>query len=447
MEKHESELQKLIAENQRLSERVTSLEETLDQIGSYLYIKDSDGNYTYANKMVRELFDRPMERIAGYDDSEFFDLDKSDDIKINDRRVLIQGETVKNEEKNIVTATGETHYYMTVKQPLKNGNGHITGMFGVSTDITERKAMELELRQKTELLDTILNNIDAFIYMKDRQYRFVYVNPKTAELFGLDQKDIIGKTDEEILSIESAEQFRAMDEKVFLSGEKQVGEESLIGSDGLAHYYWSIKAPMTDPAGEVDRLIGFSTDITELSLLRNQLSDQVKTEIIKRIEQERLAVIDSLTQVYNRGKLDEILAYELNRAERLDSGFGVILIDVDHFKRINDTFGHQTGDLVLMEIADILQNSVRKIDTVGRWGGEEFLIICPDTHQQGLVQLAERIRVAIAQHDFPIAGNQTTSFGVANYQYGDTPLNVIARADSALYKAKRHGKNRVEVSV
>lgn len=161
---------------------------------------------------------------------------------------------------------------------------------------------------------------------------------------------------------------------------------------------------------------------------------------------ETLSISDRLTGLYNRLKLDQVLEEELARNKRGSSGFSVILLDVDHFKSVNDTFGHQVGDQVLIAIAKILKEGIREVDVVGRWGGEEFLIVCRETDQDGARVLAEKLRAAIAACSFPVVGTKTSSFGVAALRPQETVDALIARADSALYRAKDGGRNCVEVS-
>ena len=159
---------------------------------------------------------------------------------------------------------------------------------------------------------------------------------------------------------------------------------------------------------------------------------------------EKLAVTDTLTGLYNRSKLDEVLKYEFKRSKRYNSIFGVILIDIDFFKKVNDTHGHQVGDTVLCEFANLLQKTSRESDTVGRWGGEEFLIIVENIDQDGIVILAEKMRTMIDTFNFSVVKHKTASFGVSIYQTNDEVNTIIARADEALYKAKNGGRNRVE---
>ncbi len=155
------------------------------------------------------------------------------------------------------------------------------------------------------------------------------------------------------------------------------------------------------------------------------------------------SVTDPLTRVFNRYKLEESLAAEERRARRYGSEFSVVMADIDHFKAINDTHGHPAGDRVLEEVANRLRESTRATDVVGRWGGEEFLIVCAHTRIDGAGSLAEQLRRRIADHPFPGIGGLSVSFGVSTYEDGDAPGDVIARADRALYRAKREGRNRI----
>lgn len=161
-------------------------------------------------------------------------------------------------------------------------------------------------------------------------------------------------------------------------------------------------------------------------------------------ELERLSVTDRLTGLFNRTKLDAELAAELARSQRFGQPFAVILLDLDEFKQVNDTHGHPAGDRVLIDLARILTDNTRRTDLVGRWGGEEFMILCPQSAPSGAAFLAESLRRRIGDHVFPVAGRLSASFGVTCYQPGDAARDLIARADEALYEAKRRGRNRVE---
>ena len=157
---------------------------------------------------------------------------------------------------------------------------------------------------------------------------------------------------------------------------------------------------------------------------------------------QTLAKTDSLTQLYNRSKIDEELALRLKEFHRHERVFSVIMVDIDFFKSVNDIYGHLVGDSVLQEIANILKSNIRETDIVGRWGGEEFLIICKETTLEGAYTLAENIRNVIDKHDFETVGHKTASFGVAQMQKDFRIEDLIKAADDALYAAKDNGRNK-----
>lgn len=163
----------------------------------------------------------------------------------------------------------------------------------------------------------------------------------------------------------------------------------------------------------------------------------------KNKELQKISVTDPLTGLYNRLKLDETLAKETARTDRYHHAFGIIVFDVDDFKSVNDGYGHQVGDTLLKAIAKIAEQCVRSTDVVGRWGGEEFMIICPETTLADTLAIAEKLRRRISDCRFEEVGQKTASFGVGLYQKNHVLATVIARLDEALYQAKNSGKNRV----
>ena len=178
--------------------------------------------------------------------------------------------------------------------------------------------------------------------------------------------------------------------------------------------------------------------------LESIVAERTKELVEKNKELEVLSVTDRLTGLFNRRKLDEVLDEELIRCRRYAVQFAAILMDIDHFKHVNDTHGHAVGDVVLKDMARIARESTRDADALARYGGEEFVIVCRHSTLNGAVESAERIREAIAKHYFPVAGHLTASFGVAACCDTDTAATLLERADAALYRAKALGRNRVE---
>lgn len=156
-----------------------------------------------------------------------------------------------------------------------------------------------------------------------------------------------------------------------------------------------------------------------------------------------LSSTDYLTKLYNRKELDELLTKAENIAKRYHDEFSIILLDIDDFKKVNDTYGHLAGDEFLIEFGNILTSVTRETDFVGRWGGEEFLIICPKANKENALKAAENLREEIEKHKFKKVEHKTASFGVSTYKEGDSLIELVARADEAMYASKSQGKNKV----
>jgi diguanylate cyclase (GGDEF)-like protein/PAS domain S-box-containing protein len=183
--------------------------------------------------------------------------------------------------------------------------------------------------------------------------------------------------------------------------------------------------------------------------IKNETGDicgyvSIQHNITNRKQVEKLSITDSLTGLNNRLRLDEVLADEFKRMTRYSLNLTLIICDVDFFKAINDNCGHLVGDQVLISIAKILQLYCRDVDVVGRWGGEEFLIICRETNIDGGMVVAEKLRSIIADHLFSQVGHKTASFGVTAAIPNESIDDALRRADQALYRAKEMGRNRVE---
>lgn len=170
--------------------------------------------------------------------------------------------------------------------------------------------------------------------------------------------------------------------------------------------------------------------------------DAFLTDITDKKEIEKRSILDPLTQIYNRIKLDESLQIELDRANRTKREFSLIMTDIDFFKKVNDNYGHQIGDEVLVKFASQIKSNIRKTDILGRFGGEEFIIILPDTNKDGALKLAQKLRKIIENYKFSENFQITASFGVSSYQENDTETTITKRADDALYKAKENGRNQ-----
>jgi len=174
--------------------------------------------------------------------------------------------------------------------------------------------------------------------------------------------------------------------------------------------------------------------------------DTVTSELESSIQEvTKLSITDRLTKLVNRMRLDQVLEEQVKLASRYGTPFSAILLDVDEFKQVNDLHGHVIGDEVLVHVANLLAANTRSVDIVGRWGGEEFLIIAPNTLIDEAALLAEKLRRVLDSAEFSHIGRKTASFGLATYRQGDSVEQIVARADAALYEAKRAGRNNVKI--
>jgi diguanylate cyclase (GGDEF)-like protein len=221
-----------------------------------------------------------------------------------------------------------------------------------------------------------------------------------------------------------------------------IGDRHFVLKDRGKHELHQLTDKLNQMADTLRKSVAENATLyAELKEMNRTLESQVAE---RTRELQRVASTDMLTGLHNRRKLDEVLGYEVERVHRYGGGLSVILLDIDHFKQTNDSYGHPAGDRVLAAVAAILRSGARSIDSVGRWGGEEFMVICPQTELDGARALAEMLRLRIAAADFPEVGRKTCSFGVAALCPDETLATLVARADAALYRAKQAGRNAVE---
>lgn len=220
---------------------------------------------------------------------------------------------------------------------------------------------------------------------------------------------------------------------MFAGNEVPPIEHRIIRRDGRVVWIRNTMVPYHDKTGMLMRYDGLIEDITGRKVAEQEL--------------KRLATTDKLTGAFNRMKFQEIIEIEIERVKRHNQPLSMIIFDIDHFKTVNDNYGHSTGDYVLKTIADIVRENIRKIDYFVRWGGEEFMIISSETKLADASALAERMREIIENYTFEGVGRITVSFGVTEFKEDDTENSFVKRADDAMYLAKSKGRNFVEVIV
>jgi diguanylate cyclase (GGDEF)-like protein/PAS domain S-box-containing protein len=288
----------------------------------------------------------------------------------------------------------------------------------------EHRPSKHALPESEKLFRMAVTNAPIVFFIVDRNGIFTLSEGKGLEALGLKPGEVVGQSVFDIYRDDPAiveNMKRAM-------GGKEINYIVEVGR----LLFETMLIPVIDHKGEVSDVVGVATDITERKQLEKGLKEIVMT--------------DRLTQAHNRLKYDGIIAGEMERAKRFNRPLSMVMLDIDYFKKVNDTFGHSIGDYVLKALADIVRKHMRKVNHFIRWGGEEFMIIAVETDLKGAAVLSERIRKAIVGYRFDKVGKITASFGVTQFKDDDTAGTFMRRADDALYQSKENGRNRVETS-
>lgn len=303
--------------------------------------------------------------------------------------------------------------------------------------------------QDIHVINTILNNSTDTIYFKDLNSRFLLVSKAQAIGFGCsDPQDIIGKSDFDFFPADHAKAAFEDEQKIIRTGIPIAGKvEKLVWPTGKISWMTVSKYPLYDLDGSIMGTWGNSTDITELKLAKEEI-EKVNTQLTEanRIL-EILSAIDGLSGLYNHRLYFEEAQKEY---KSIDSGYGntfsIILIDVDNFKKINDIKGHLCGDYAIKHIAEHIGQTIRISDKAFRYGGDEFIVLLPNTGKELACKIAEQIRSEILKH--PVKYNEAESFitisaGIASSYEASSPNDLLVLADKRLYRSKEQGRNKI----
>jgi diguanylate cyclase (GGDEF)-like protein/PAS domain S-box-containing protein len=318
--------------------------------------------------------------------------------------------------------------------------------------IAHQARLQEELRRSKDFLSSIINTIPDPVFVKDKSHRWVVLNDAYAGFLGYPANDLIGQSDYDVFSSQEADQFWHHDSSVFKTHKAQQDEETFIDQAGTAHYIETKRSLHQDAAGNVF-LVGVIRDITERKCIENELRRTTaelalsNAELLRSTTQlSHLANHDPLTGLPNRNLFQERLAEAIDWAQQNNELVGVLFADLDGFKQINDSLGHDVGDYLLQAVAQRLIGCLRASDTVARVGGDEFIIILPAIPStQDAARVAEKLLSTLA-HPFAIQEHRisvTSSVGISIYPTDADDLDgLIKVADVAMYKAKQAGKSR-----
>ena len=301
--------------------------------------------------------------------------------------------------------------------------GHVDGdvLIRAMRYAIERQRADEELRRSEEKNRSLLIAIPDIMFRLNKEGVFLeFITAKNFPLW-MNASEFVGNNVYEVFDKKISNRFMKSLNLAAKTGNTQILQYQ-ISVDGKTHHY---EARIIATWGE------------EVLAIVRDFTDQRQAE--------KMADTDPLTNIYNRRKFSKLLEQEIKRVERYDRALSIVMLDIDHFKRVNDTYGHDTGDYVLRRITEIIKENVRITDTLARYGGEEFVIILPETDVRGASRLIERMRKTIEKTSLDSVGIITISAGIAVYMGGDNCKSMITRADKALYLAKEEGRNRVRV--
>ena len=316
--------------------------------------------------------------------------------------------------------------------------GHPLRMTATHTDISELKQAEDQLRQ----LSRAVEYSPVSIIITDVNGRVEYVNPKFTALAGYTLDEVRGETPRVLKSNKTSPEVYPDLWQTILSGKEWRGEFLNRKKNGEHYWEYSSISSITDTEGDITHFIAVNEDIT---------ARKEAEEKIKRLNAglEQLAMTDYLTNLYNRRYFMQRGAEEFKRTKRNKQSLALLMMDIDEFKNVNDTYGHEAGDMALQQVAAVLKSSLRETDILGRMGGEEFAVLLPNTSVEDAALLAERVRQIIENASFETVGEALTisitiCIGVAAFTNGMSFIDDLLRnADEALYDAKHNGRNRV----
>jgi diguanylate cyclase (GGDEF)-like protein/PAS domain S-box-containing protein len=396
-----------------------------------------DGTYLYYNAPAK--FGISAADILGKTPFDMFPVSIATNIMARLQQVAKSGQSMHVETP--IPWMGETIWYNDRLFPILGQDGTTIGVGIVSRDITERKRVEEILRESEQRYRLLANHASDVIWTMGLDGKFTYISPSIFQMRGFTPEEALQHSLEQTASPGSLLTLQHGLNNV-LSGIKngkwqpvEYFEVEQPCKDGMTIWTETTARLMYDENGKQIGLVGTSRNITERKLLQEKLRQQATT--------------DELTGIANRRYFLDAGQTELKRSLRLQRMLSIVLIDIDRFKSINDTFGHAAGDQVLIAFSQECLKHIRTMDLFARIGGDEFTILLPETDLAQACEVVERVRVALAAMQLNLNGKLVTlslSAGISCLQGGHESLDsLLGRADRALYKAKEGGRGRVEI--
>ena len=406
--------------------------QTLCRITPYpLFLVDDQGSILMANLRASDLFEYPEDELIG----EFIELLVPEKFRpahrgqsqsyladADPRRIRIRdGLDVLARRRD-----GSLIPVEVTLVPVDTVQGR--AVLASVIDLRQRKDLESQLREERDFSEAIIDSLPGLFYLLDRKGRFLRWNRNLEHVTGATPDELERLSAWSLFGGRDAARIRNAIETVFRVGFHEIDAELNTRKGTSVPYHFTGRR--AELAGQ-ECLAGAGIDISTRKALEADLRYQANH--------------DSLTGLANRHHFEELLRQEVARSQRSGTFFSVAVMDIDHFKRVNDQFGHLTGDQVLRHFAESLRGRIRTTDILGRWGGEEFLLLLPETDAAGGASLAEMVRTRVEETSMPGPGRITVSLAVTTHRRGESPHELLNRLDKALYEAKEAGRNRVVI--
>jgi diguanylate cyclase (GGDEF)-like protein/PAS domain S-box-containing protein len=419
---------------QELRQREQYQRALLDNFPFFVWLKDTDSRLLAANQQYARVAKvATTQELEGKTDFDFFPHALAKGYVEDDRMVLADG-MPKNVVEQFCDEEGQWKWMETYKSPLVV-DGETVGTVGFSRDITEKMQLQMDLASREREFRTLVENSPDTICRYDADCKRIYVNPRMAESFGISLPELLGTVPAEHPGGDSAQTYEQAIRQVFASSEAvdfELNWQNGAGQGFCTHI--RLMPEFGAEEGEVVSVLAVGRDITEIDEYR------------KRVH--HMAFFDTLTGLPNRALLNDRIGHTIADAAYHGHRFGLMVLDLDGFKEVNDTLGHGTGDLLLCEVGMRLLACVRSYDTVARLGGDEFSVLLPEVRQDSDVgTVARKILDALAR-PFTIGGKElfiSASIGIALYPSDSAEIDALFRyADSAMYHAKKQGRNNFQ---
>lgn len=421
----------------------------LSNVPEQIYFKDLDSRFVRVSKGQADMFGLASpDDVVGKCDFDYFSDEHAKQAYADEQEIIRTGQPMVLVDEKQTWPDRPDDWSITSKYPLRDADGTIIGTFGISHDITRRviaeaaacdfnagvTATNTELRRVEQELRALLESSPDAVVRLDRDLRHDFVNPQAARILGLPACEALGLTNREMNRPPAGvDEWEARLREVLDSG-LPAEHESSIESNGEMLFIHARLAPLFNDAGLVTGVLVASRDMSDNKRAEEALAHQ--------------AVHDPLTGLANRVLLLDRIEHALTRIERLPGTVAVLFLDLDRFKVVNDSLGHAAGDHMLQEVARRLGSTVRRGDTVARFGGDEFVVLCESVASDELVRvLAERIGIALAQ-PFIVDGHElsmSASIGIAtSSDWHRSADDLVRDADAAMYQAKENGRGHFE---